>query len=350
MTKYTVAEFEEITQSYWFLIQNTNNGLKTHVDELESFDYETKINLVTKLVLECPEKKWSILKKSIRQLSPGSLEANSFFGLLDKGIITRERLYPITAEDNKQGYINFIAPMFEAEFYKTPSELAVNISDYFAVDLATNLAIHTPLQSKIELQHNIRNCFAASRFVTAMNEAFRLDKLLSDLTSERFLDALTNKDFNQRLLQRYASLVCARLINKEEIIAEELFKDTESKELIKASLHCVIRCHGPVSEIFALILGRFCELHGMTSRLASPRGLPEKFNESFNSSDKFSDSESDNSSEVPEECETYDEVSLENKQNPGFKLAEAYSHHGFMNSTREEPVTINKISSTCSLL
>lgn len=343
MAKYTVQEITEMTEHYLHLVKNNENDLEQHREELESLDYETKIDLVTKLLWQCPADE---LNSLVFSQDPSSSDSNSFYELLSNAKVIAEQLYNITIPYLSTAYTAFSDEEFDSDLYNQFPVLCQLISQRWAYTLAINLMIHTPLEETSLLRRNLGIAFRGSQFLEVLNEALVLNRLLYELLGDNPVSALTSRDFKLDLFHKYPDLVLARLGSHEKNIAARLIEKGVSQEIIVSCLNDndPRSCSSlGVQQTFALIYTHYCALvndAGVPSTSASSEsntenaGLSEESeaNESsFSSSDEsengvcYSGSIADAESEQPVDDELRDLG-----ENRRTTFARNYQRHGFL--------------------
>lgn len=268
MAKFTVTEIVAMSDPYLELVKNNIDGLQEHQAELESLEYEQKVELITKLLSQCPLNELTSFTENqafFSSLNQTEIETDTFSSLWMSAQQIAKELYAITNPNNSYAYLTFTDEEFNSDLYTQFPELSKILTERFSHhELATNLAIHTPFVHASFLFRNLRIAFAGNKnFLEAVHEALVLKRLLNEFAGTP-LSALKSRDFSWDLLQKYPRVVQAGIKHFELGIARILFEQAESKAFIMSFFTSLPSSssgeQNEVEQIFAQIYAHYCSL------------------------------------------------------------------------------------------
>ncbi|WP_419419817.1 hypothetical protein ACNVED_00495 [Legionella sp. D16C41] len=234
MTKYTTEELQTLQNPYKELIED-NDAFAENRDTLEQLNGKEKINLATKIILNCPTNQMRGLSMQLEALRHHGETEQSFHRILSRGLEVRQRIQAMANQANPHPQNNLLDKEFGADLFNEFGRLKIEFVQQELDSIVVNLATKTQDNQIKELTQNIRAGFSDTNLGSALGEALVLRRLLTTLRGEEPQKAFTSLDFNPDLFHKYPQLVAFYLTGHEAEIAQKLALSNE-KAMVNNSL------------------------------------------------------------------------------------------------------------------
>ncbi|MDI9817963.1 MULTISPECIES: hypothetical protein [unclassified Legionella] len=200
MSKYTKTELLAMEKPFVCLIED-GDSLAENYEELEQLSAKEKINLATKILLQCPDDRVEFLQKKLAQLKETS--PKSFIHLLGQALKTAAIITAILNPDggNSCELLEENVDLFN-QFHP--------LADAHAIPLASALASNLSLEGRRKLFPNVQ-AFSNTKFAEALGKACVLKDQLDTLNSDTPCQAFISADFNPSLYHQFPVLVTKHL-------------------------------------------------------------------------------------------------------------------------------------------
>ncbi|KGP63791.1 hypothetical protein EP47_06120 [Legionella norrlandica] len=223
----TCEEIKGLEHPYEVL--GNGDALAENREELNKLTTEEKLNLATRLILECPPNELRNFAFAMEALRVPTNDSESFHSVLSQAYEVKRRIIALLDPKNKNPHSMILDKEFDEELFNNFNQLAIDVLAKNEATIAARLAETTPSQECSRVSQNINNIFPKSLFAAKVGQAFAvrrdIERLLLGNRPDLFF---SSREFRTDACIEFANLF--RVIqDKESSIAGKLALHTPAE-------------------------------------------------------------------------------------------------------------------------
>lgn len=211
-----IAYFNKASKSETpYQLLGTGDALAEYRDQLNGLDLESKKNLASRMVLECPLQDLSDFHHAIEAGRLPVDDSQTFHFLLTETYEVKHRLVSLFDSRNSKPHLLILGNEFDEELFNNHMDLALQVLNDNESAIAERLALTTPEESRHQVALNVKGIFPNTLFAAKIGQAFAvrrdIDRLLLGNAPYEFFNS---REYSTDSCQEFSGLF--RIIEGQE--------------------------------------------------------------------------------------------------------------------------------------
>jgi hypothetical protein len=218
---FTCEQIKEFNNPYLEL--KKRGALLEHREVLEKLSEDEMKELATKLIINCPAAKMNKIGREIESLNDHSQQEAKFYPVIYQAYEVKKRLVGLTDPLNEAPQNMFLDDEIDEEGFHDFNEMALDIVNDNKTEIATRLALTTPVNNQSKLARSVENLFNKSEFSNKISQALMVHRAIHhELLGQNPENFFSSRDFNPDLYREFSNLLSTLLKGQEQSIGEKL--------------------------------------------------------------------------------------------------------------------------------